>query len=265
MPIIIRLAGVAIIAALAMTAQTQAAQALKPDSKQATPASQSTAADAKKNKPGQKVDQTDKSAEKPGAKPKDPFDVALAPLLSYQISSGDIKKLKSAFKTIYRGDMPGALLLRDEIKDPVAKKLVTWYRLRAESSEATAEEIEKFRRDNPHWPDQKRLRQRAEQALFLDNADADRVLTFFAASQPQHASGKGALARAYLAKGEKAKALPHLRSAWRDHDLSNKVEKAIAAEFKAELTSEDHNWRLNRFLLNDGRYGRPGRLKRAKK
>ena len=250
MPNITKLAGAAIIAALAVTTQSQAAQA-----QVAVPVKAPDGKLVAKTPENSSISET----------VKDPLDLALAPLLNYQISSGDIKNLKSAFKAIYKGDMPGALLLTDEIKDPVAKKLITWYRLRAEGSEATPETIEKFRSDNPNWPDQKKLRQRAEQALFLDRADADRVLAFFAGTQPEHASGKAALARAYLAKGEEAKALPYLRSAWRDHDLSKKIEKAIAASFKSELTSEDHNWRLNRFLLNDGRYGRPGRLRRAKK
>ena len=137
--------------------------------------------------------------------------------------------------------------------------------LRSQGSKLPAKDIEKFRLDNPGWPDQKKLRQRAEQALLLNKASADEIIGFFKASPPEHAAGKAALAGAYLTKGDKAAALPLLQSAWRDHDLSKKIEAVIAARFMGNLTAEDHNWRLNRFLLNDGRYGRPGRLKRARR
>ena len=199
-------------------------------------------------------------------KPRSPLDKTLEPLTSFKVSNSDIKRLKAAFKLIYKGDMIGAIHQRSEIENPVAKKLITWYRLRAAGSEASANDIEKFRKANPDWPDQRRLRKRAEEAIFKSAKTADEVIAFFTDNPPQYAAGKAALAKAYLELGkEEKKAIRLIRSSWRDHDLDNKTESAIAKEFKKQLDVEDHKWRLDRFLLNDSRYGRPLRLARAKR
>ncbi len=199
------------------------------------------------------------------AKPQSSLDAAIAPLTSFRLSAPDIKRIKDAFKMVYKGDMVGAMQKRSGIKDPVGRKLVTWYRLRSQDSQAGARQIEDFRLANPDWPDQKRLRRRAEEALFFGAEPPAAIISFFATEPPRYAAGKASLAGAHIAQGRADAALPLIRSAWRQHDLDDRTERAIAKRFAKELTTEDHNWRLNRFLLNDSRYGRPGRLKRAKK
>src|SRR4029079_9734685 len=56
-------------------------------------------------------------------------------------------------------------------------------------------------------------------------------------------AGKAALASALMKEGNDAAAKPLVASAWRDHNLSESVEKKILDRFGTMLTSEDHHAR----------------------
>ena len=66
--------------------------------------------------------------------------------------------------------------------DPVAEKLVLYFRLRAPGA-ATAAEIADFMQRNPDWPAQSMLEQRRQEAIATDPDDAD-VLVQCAANSP---------------------------------------------------------------------------------
>jgi hypothetical protein len=89
-----------------------------------------------------------------------------------------------------------------KIKDDAARKLATWYAYKASGLDISAEAIEQFRLDNPQWPGQDELRERAEAALLLDDAPADEVKAFFKDKEPTTGAGKAALGGAKLKDNE---------------------------------------------------------------
>jgi soluble lytic murein transglycosylase len=176
------------------------------------------------------------------------FVSVLNPLLEYALSAGDEVNLKTAISASNEGDARGALAAMARINDDAARKLATWYIYR--SVGGSAELIESFRAANPDWPALGELRARAEATLFLKDA-AEQTKAFFATSPPMTGAGKAALASALMKEGNDAAAKPLVASAWRDHNLSESVEKKILDRFGTMLTSEDHHARIDRLLYKD--------------
>jgi soluble lytic murein transglycosylase len=154
----------------------------------------------------------------------------------------------TAISASNEGDARGALAAMARINDDAARKLATWYIYR--SVGGSAELIESFRAANPDWPALGELRARAEATLFLNDA-AEQTKAFFATSPPMTGAGKAALASALMKEGNDAAAKPLVASAWRDHNLSESVEKKILDRFGTMLTSEDHHARIDRLLYKD--------------
>jgi soluble lytic murein transglycosylase len=147
----------------------------------------------------------------------------LKPILSYELSAGD----------------------------PVAKDFALWYKYRNSPATGDATAIEAFRLAHPDWPGQDELREKAETALFLTDADPDQVKAFFGASEPQTGAGKAALASVHKKEGDEAKARELVISAWRDHALNAAVEKKILDRYGSWLTVEHHRARIDRLLYPD--------------
>jgi soluble lytic murein transglycosylase len=133
--------------------------------------------------------------------------------------------LAAAVRAITRHRYSRARVTMKRVEDEAARKLVHWLLLR--SGAASATEVEEFRKDNPLWPDQRRLRRRAEGMLLADSVSKKEILEFFADQDPVSGAGKAALAGAYLEKGEEARAKSLIVSAWREHLLDKNTQKFI--------------------------------------
>ena len=180
------------------------------------------------------------------------FVSVLNPLLEYALSAGDEANLKTAISACDKGDAHSALAATAKVNDNAARKLATWYIYR--SGGGSAELIESFRTANPDWPALEELRKRAEAILFLNDA-GEQTKAFFATSQPMTGVGKAALASALMKEGNDAAAKLLIASAWRNHKLSEPVEKKILDRFGTMLSSEDHHARIyariDRLLYKD--------------
>lgn len=172
----------------------------------------------------------------------------LKPILSYSVSDTDKTAFQDVIHEADTNDSAAVAVSIAQIKDPILKKLATWYAYRSDDPPADAEKIEAFREANPDWPHQAGLREAAERTLFLSDAPASKVFAFFRNDPPQTGAGKAALAGAYLSRGDKAKAKALLSSAWREHYLDAKVEKKILAKFGSMLTPADDQARIDMLL-----------------
>ena len=101
------------------------------------------------------------------------------------------------------------------ISDPVARKLAEWVILRSENNGASVERYRAFIDANPSWPSQTFMRRRIEAALWDDHRDDATVTAWFANEKPLSAKGKFSLAKALLARGDRANAERLIRDAWR--------------------------------------------------
>ena len=124
--------------------------------------------------------------------------------------------------------------------------------LRSDNTNPSFQRYATFVNANPSWPHSPLFRRRAENALWNDKLDDGTVRAFFANQQPTTAKGRYMLARALLAKGDRAGAEALVRHAWRHEDCSADVEKRVLEMFGDLLTRADHKARMEqRFYADD--------------
>jgi len=177
----------------------------------------------------------------------------LQPLESYSLSSADGGRLREAFKVLVSGDADKANALAASMDDPIAKKLVHWYRLRRGLGKPA--EIDAFLAANPTWGDRTTLTQQLEEGLFITGGTSSEIKTYFHGRQPTTGAGYAALASAELAEGNRDEARRIAAIAWREKTLPANLEVGFLGRFGPLLTTADHKWRLDELLLDDIRWG----------
>ncbi|HEX3858858.1 MAG TPA: transglycosylase SLT domain-containing protein, partial [Pseudolabrys sp.] len=164
----------------------------------------------------------------------------------------DIAAVKRVLESTRKGKEADAEAAEKSITDPVARKLAEWVILRSDNTKPSFQRYADFIATNPSWPHAPLFRRRAENALWNDKLDDAAVLAFFANHHPATAKGRYVLARALLAKGDRAGAEALVRHAWRYEDCSADVENRVIEMFGGMLTHEDHKARMEqRFYVDD--------------
>jgi soluble lytic murein transglycosylase len=150
---------------------------------------------------------------------------------------------------LVRNKKPGdATQATAAISDPVARKLAEWIILRSDNNGASVERYRAFIDANPSWPSQTFLRRRLEAALWDDHRDDATVTAWFENEKPLSAKGKFSLAKALLARGDRAGAERLLRDAWRFDSMSSDTEETALDLFGALLTPGDQKARMDSML-----------------
>lgn len=141
--------------------------------------------------------------------------------------------------------------------DPLVAKYVTWMRLTARRSGATAAELVRFGLDNPDWPLPETIARRVEEALATEPDDA-LAEAWFTARAARTLEGFQRAAELLARTGRGAEAAEVLRRGW----LSTPGDAAAEAPYldrnAGVLTAEDHWQRFDRTALL--RQGAPARL-----
>jgi soluble lytic murein transglycosylase len=180
----------------------------------------------------------------PARKPSTPAAVAA----TSSTSRADTDALENVIELVRKHQPADATQAEAAISDPVAQKLAEWIVLRSNDNGASVERYRAFLAANPSWPSQSFLRRRLEAALWDDHRDDAVVWSWFENESPVSAKGKFALARAMLARGDKANAERLVRDAWRNDSMSEDTESAVLDLFGALLTPGDHRARMDLLL-----------------
>jgi soluble lytic murein transglycosylase len=90
------------------------------------------------------------------------------------------------------------------------------------------------------------------------------VLAFFGHDQPVSGEGMVALARALLASGNQTHAVPWLRRAWREEEMTMTLEQEIIGMHGSLLNAADHQARADRLFYLE-RFGPPNAVPRTGK
>jgi peptidoglycan lytic transglycosylase len=188
------------------------------------------------------------SAAPPAARPAPPMAMAAtsntAPL--------DLAAVKQAIDLAHKGQPDEATNIASTISDPLARKLAEWVILRSEDADLDFPRYATFIAANPSWPSVMTLRRRAEAALWQRQADPQATIAFFSSDPPRSAKGRFALARALLAKGDRAGAQAAVREAWRKDSFSAELEAQARAAFAGLMTAADDKVRMDvRFDVED--------------
>jgi soluble lytic murein transglycosylase len=180
------------------------------------------------------------------------YDAATAQVRNYALASADGDKIREAVEAASAGGVTKAKALRDQVRDPVGRKLIDWYIYRA--GYGTAAEVRAFLAENPAWPDRALLVRRAEEDLFGSDARPAEVKAFFAQSPPATAVGLAALAAALAADKDDMSAKALAAKLWAEYDIPSRYEADIVKRLGGLLTEADHRRRLDRLLMSDSRW-----------
>lgn len=166
-----------------------------------------------------------------------------------ELSSGDRQIYRNAFAAAKSGDYVSAHRHAAQAKDQLLAKVLLWQGLKGGRTGASFSDITAFIKQNPEWPAQSALRQRAEEAL---SGVPDSVLRdWFAAHPPTTPYGRLRQAEMMIAAGQQAAAYAQIRDVWISSELSGFDEKSILQRFPGIIRTEDHVKRLDR-LVWDG-------------
>jgi soluble lytic murein transglycosylase len=180
----------------------------------------------------------------PARKPTTPAAVAA----TSSTSQADTEALENVIELVRKRKPADATQAQAAISDPVAKKLAEWIILRSDDNGASVERYRAFINTNPSWPSQTFLRRRGEAALWDDHRDDATVWAWFENQSPLSAKGKFSLAKAMIARGDRANAERLIRDAWRNDSMSEDTESTALDLFGALLTPGDQKARMDLLL-----------------
>jgi soluble lytic murein transglycosylase len=180
----------------------------------------------------------------PARKPVAPAAVAA----TASTSQADTDALENVIDLVRKHKPADATQAEAAITDPVARKLAEWIILRSDDNGASVERYRAFITANPSWPSQTFLRRRTEAALWDDHRDDATVWAWFENESPLSAKGKFSLARAMIARGDRANAERLVRDGWRNDSMSEDTESTALDLFGALLTPGDHKARMDLLL-----------------
>lgn len=126
--------------------------------------------------------------------------------------------------------------------------LADWRRLRQSSGYAFAD-YARFLIANPGWPSDSTLRGYAEKAM-RPGEDPRTVVAFFQNNPPTSGNGWARLAESYATLGRSADAIAAVRQAWTSSDLSPYDEASLFGRFAQQLTTADHDNRVDALLFD---------------
>ena len=143
---------------------------------------------------------------------------------------------------------PASMALAD-----AAETLSQWQRVQDPDAQVPFAEISDFLVHHPTWPDEKRIRIRAEYAMRNGEIPDNDIIAWFNDNPPISGMGKWQYAQALARQRMEPEKIRTLaKEAWRDADLTADEENALLAMFGSDLTSADHIARVDR-LLWDGK------------
>lgn len=163
-------------------------------------------------------------------------------------SQADKDTLENVIELVRKRKPGDASSYAASISDPVARKLAEWIILRSEDNGASVERYRAFLSTNPSWPSQTFLRRRLEAAMWDDRRDDSVAWSWFENESPVSAKGRFTLAKAMLARGDRANAERLVREAWRSDPMSEETENNALDQFGALLTPGDQKARMDTLL-----------------
>ena len=133
------------------------------------------------------------------------------------LSAGEARTFSAALKEVQRSNKKRLNHYSRQLRDPLARKVVSWYVLFQGGFGTDFDAINAFIQQNPEWPRSQRLLGRAEEAL-KNNLEPNFVIDWFAGREPVTTLGREKLADALIRNGipvrhiETGKNVPMYRS-----------------------------------------------------
>lgn len=160
--------------------------------------------------------------------------------------SGQNTYTDQLWQAIDRKDSTRLRNLVQTLPAPLAKFAYSQY-LAAPDTPINFQELDNFLRQNPIWPGNNLLWQRAEISLPGD-WPAEQTLAWFADREPKTWQGKVKLAQAFMALNQESIGKSWLVQAWRQDGMGPQEQNNFYARFRDKLTPADTRARLGMLI-----------------
>lgn len=171
-----------------------------------------------------------------------------------------IDSLKDGLDALSAKDIGRARAVRDSLPEQsLDRHIIAWAMALSGGDAVSSAEIAEATRELPGWPGLASLRRNGERAMFREQPLPAVVIQTLGAAAPLTPEGTILLARAYIARGDRDKALAVLSPFWRTEKLDAKDEAAVITEFGTLIPAADHRVRMEKMLYL-GRAASAGRV-----
>ncbi len=175
------------------------------------------------------------------------------------VSTQDAAILREAFRAADEGNWSLVRRKHAEARDEVVADLILW-RMATSDSAMSFDQLNTALEHMTAWPMRTTMRIKAEEVISLSALDYKERIDWLEASGPISGEGKIALADAWRAIGEPARANEIIRDAWRNNRFDSFREKDILDRYAGILSQDDHEARVE-YLLWTGQRSAASRLK----
>lgn len=166
----------------------------------------------------------------------------------YKLSSGDKRIFTQAFQQAQRDRYESAIADAGKSNDKVIGKIIKWVSYQDGYNGKGLQEIAKFMRQNLQWPNQKKIRNKAEFSLTGTEPASD-VIKYFDEFPPLTGHGMRILAEAKIATGiHNMDVINLLKQGWKQGDFSREQEDSFLQNHKKILSEDDIYGRVDRLL-----------------
>lgn len=176
------------------------------------------------------------------------------------LSDFDKQVYRQSFALANKGKWSQAEQLATKATDPLLAKVLHWGRLRYDDGSVTFADITRFLAQNPTWPHQEGMIEKAEK-LITDSTPKEALRAWFAQNPPKTTTGRMAWLRILLADEKITEAQQLAQKTWVENMFNASNEADFLRNYGGFLTKENHIARLD-MLLWEGDYTQVYRLKR---
>ena len=162
------------------------------------------------------------------------------------LSEPDRQAYRAAFQAVRNNDWSGAQNRANQAKDPILAKAVRFLDLTRANSGNRFADITAFIIQNPDWPSQALLRQRAEEAIAT--VGDEELTLWFERFPPLTPFARLREADIRLAHGDTARATEEIRQVWISAEFGPFDEKGVLQKYGKYIRREDEVKRLDRLL-----------------
>lgn len=166
------------------------------------------------------------------------------------LSAAEAREFSAALKAVEQGSKKRLDHHAQRLRDPLARKIVSWYVLFQGGFGTKFDPINRFIIENPDWPRRNRLIARAEEAI---TGSPDTIIRWFGDRLPVTTIGKTKLGKALIDAGQKLQGVAILRDVWINGNFAKAEEARFYKKHRKYLTREDHRARTER-LMWQGKY-----------
>lgn len=170
--------------------------------------------------------------------------------LANAMNEEESEHARSSFMFMERKQWGDALLHAKATNDDALQTLISWQYLLDADGGASYGEIKSFMEKNSDFPEQKKLRIRAEATIQDSGLSNDEIIEFFSSQAPITGVGKMVLVKALQAGGKQPVEMISslVREAWRDGDFDESQEKYLLDNYGNLLQKSDDIARTDRLV-----------------